>query len=255
MLIWSALLIPPQAVLLALKNKKFALVLPRLWHRGACRLYNIKVNITGRPGSKKQTLFICNHVSYLDIMVIGSVIEGCFIAKQEVAAWPYFGLLARLQKTAFISRRPKDVHDSVGKVATRLAEGHDLILFPEGTSTNGKNVLPFRTGLFDLVLSQAADRNFHIRPVTIEITKIGNDCAITDQTRDGYAWYADMTLLPHLWAFAKSAGAEITLHFHKPVEISQFTDRKDLAKHCHNVVLSPLEDHDEHKNAGENHGY
>lgn len=240
MLLWSALLIPLQMLVLLFRDNQAAMILPRLWHRGTCRLYGIKVNVTGAPPAGDQTLYVCNHISYLDITAIGSVLKCSFIAKSEVAGWPFFGLLAKLQKTAFISRNPRAARESGAKIAQRLAAGHDLVLFAEGTSSNGETVLPFRSSLFETILREADNRNIRIQPLTLRITALDGGKAVTADNRDLYAWHGAMTLPPHLWAFAKSKGAALALHFHAPVDISRFSDRKTLAKHCHNVVLGPI---------------
>ena len=95
-------------------------------------------------------LFAANHVSYLDITVLGSLLDASFIAKTEVAGWPLFGWLARLQRSVFIDRRARSTAHQRDSIAARLAAGEALILFPEGTSGDGNRLLPFKSALFSV---------------------------------------------------------------------------------------------------------
>ncbi|MFO0445988.1 MAG: lysophospholipid acyltransferase family protein, partial [Holosporales bacterium] len=125
-------LLPIQVVLhtlrLPLRGK-----LPRLWHRTLCRLLGLKVQRFGRVHRAPPTLFVANHSSYLDILVLGSLLKCSFIAKKEIAGWPIFGFLAKLQNTVFVERTRQQAEAQRDLVAALLAEGRNLVLFPEGT--------------------------------------------------------------------------------------------------------------------------
>jgi 1-acyl-sn-glycerol-3-phosphate acyltransferase len=143
----TLLLIPVQGALVALKSP-LAASFPRLYHRMCCRILGFRIDAKGKLSERHPTLFVVNHVSYVDVTILGALIKGSFVAKSEVARWPLFGVLAKLQRTVFIERRVHSTAAQRGELTRRLAAGDDLILFPEGTSGDGSRVLPFKSALF-----------------------------------------------------------------------------------------------------------
>ena len=122
-----------------------------------------------------------------------------------------------------------------------LAEGKSLIIFPEGTSSDGRDVLPFKSSLFSIALGeQAQKQELFVQPVTVSLLAVNGAEPTAQDIRDLYAWHGDMTLPPHLWQFAKSRGATIKLTFHPPYRAATFDDRKVLANKCQNDVLNGL---------------
>src|SRR3546814_10571195 len=113
-----------------------------------CRLLGIEIERHGQPSDRHPTLYVANHVSYLDIEVLGALLKASFVAKAEVATWPFFAWLARLQETVFVERRVRHAAQHRDEMARRLDAGDDLILFPEGTSGDGTAVLSFKSALF-----------------------------------------------------------------------------------------------------------
>jgi len=144
---FTALLMPLQA-LAVVTRLPLRTALP-LWYHGICtRLLGLDVEVRGAPSTARPTLFVANHASYLDIMVLGAVVPGSFVAKREVRDWPFFGWLARLQRTVFVDRRPSAAQTQRTEIQARLAARENLILFPEGTSSDGNRTLPFKSALF-----------------------------------------------------------------------------------------------------------
>ena len=144
---WTVVLMPVQLVGLALR-RHWTSTLPVFYHRWCCRILGFRIRVIGTPTNERPVLYAANHISYTDITVLGSVIPGSFIAKSEVARWPFFGWLAKLQRSVFVDRRMRSTvaqRDAIGK---RLADGAALILFPEGTSGDGNRVRPFKSALF-----------------------------------------------------------------------------------------------------------
>src|SRR3546814_4434579 len=126
---------------------------PRLrhwYHQRACRLLGIQVGRRGEPSRRHPTLYVVNHVSYLDIEVLGALLAVSFVAKAEVATWPFFAWLARLQETVFVERRGRHAARHRDEMTRRLEAGDDLVLFPEGTSGDGHRVLAFKSALFSV---------------------------------------------------------------------------------------------------------
>lgn len=237
------LTVPFQALVLLFCKGSSAYVLPFLWHRGVCRLLGVKIKVHGTPETGKQVFFVGNHLSYLDIPAIGSVIRGSFVAKKDVESWPLFGFLSKLQQTAFISRSREDATREKTALDHYLSEGKSLILFPEGTSTDGQTVLPFKSSLFSIALREQVHGHLILQPFTVKLVLANGQTPTTQAVRDLYAWHNEMDtpLHTHLWLFAKSRGAELALVFHQPVRASEYKDRKVLAKVCHEHVSKGLE--------------
>ncbi len=230
-------LIPFQFVALRLGGPVSAR-LPVAYHRWCCRILGFRVVVRGTMEQSRPTLFVANHCSYSDITVLGSIITGSFIAKAEVADWPFFGVLAKLQGSVFIDRRGRKAREQRDGLIERLEAGDNLIMFPEGTSDDGNHVLPFKSALF----SVAKHRFEHggplkIQPVSIAYTQL--DGMPTGRALKPYfAWYGDMELASHLWALAGLGIITVEVVFHPPVAASAFDSRKALAAHCHETVSS-----------------
>ncbi|MDQ3057005.1 MAG: 1-acyl-sn-glycerol-3-phosphate acyltransferase [Pseudomonadota bacterium] len=203
-------------------------------------MLGIEVVVEGQPVDDRLTVYAGNHLSYLDIPVVGSVVHGSFIAKREMRGWPVFGWLAMLQRTVFISRDRRDAAQVMTQIDAMLEQGRNLIVFPEGTSSAGEQVLPFKSSLFS-VLGPHLDKGLKIQPFTIDLRAVDGCSANKLADRDAYAYYRDMTLAPHLWAFMRGKGAQLRLVFHPPLALSQNSDRKQIAVLAHARVASALE--------------
>jgi lyso-ornithine lipid O-acyltransferase len=223
-----------QALLLALRSP-FAADLPRLYHRLCCSILGFRITARGERSERRSTLFIVNHVSYADITVLGALIKGSFVAKAEVAGWPLFGTLAKLQRTVFVERRVHRTAAQRGEIASRLAAGDDLILFPEGTSSDGNRVLPFKSALFGAADAGDGGLPIVVQPVSLAYVRL-NGMPMGRLYRPFFAWYGDMEMAPHLWTLLGLGIATVSVEFHPPVLASAFPSRKALAAHCQKVV-------------------
>lgn len=231
---WTLLLLPVQLAALATRAR-LATTLPLFYHRGVRRIIGLDVACRGAPSPARPTLFVCNHVSYLDVVVLGSLIPGSFVAKHEVAGWPLFGLLARLQRSLFVARRGAAVVREHGEIGARLAAGDNMILFPEGTSSDGTRVLPFKSAL--LAAAERAAGPLAVQPVSIAYPRLDGQ-PLPRRLLPAVAWYGDMTLAGHLWRLLGlgRVGAEVT--FHPAVDATRFVSRKALAAHCQAAVAA-----------------
>ncbi|HVY99593.1 MAG TPA: lysophospholipid acyltransferase family protein [Dongiaceae bacterium] len=237
-LLLTVALMPVQA-LLVLSGTRLAERLPLFYHRLCCRLMGIDVVPVGEMSQRRPTLFVSNHTSYLDITVLGSLIPGSFVAKAEVAQWPMYGWLAKLQRTVFVERRRQTSHRQRDQLQERLAAGDNLILFPEGTSNDGNRVLPFRSAL--LSVAEADTRNrLMVQPVSVAYVAL-NGIPMGHGLRPLVAWYGDMTLGPHLWQFSRLGKITVVVEFHPPVNLMTIGDRKKLTGHCAAAVASGVE--------------
>lgn len=196
----------------------------------------IKVTIVGRPDVKNANLFISNHVSYLDIPLLASVLDGLFIAKSEVADWPIIGFLAKISRTHFVSRKAMNIPKEREKIAEHLRKGESIFLFPEGSSGNGVQLLPFKAGLLSAAQSPGIETGTVIQPITLAYGT-GKD----QKTRDQYAWYGDMDLAPHIWSLLKQKNEfSVSVIFHEAVPSNHFQDRKQLTKWAEERIRTGL---------------
>jgi 1-acyl-sn-glycerol-3-phosphate acyltransferase len=226
-------LMPVQAVFVAL-GSSLAAGLPRAYHRLCWRILGFRVEAKGRQSERAPTLFVSNHVSYLDITILGGLIKGSFIAKSEVSSWPLFGTLARLQRTVFVERRARHSGAQRDIVSRRLTTGDDLILFPEGTSGDGNRVLPFKSALFGAAETLIAGAPVAVQPVSIAYVRL-NGMPMGRFFRPFFAWYGDMEMASHLWALLALGTVTVNVEFHPVVTRASFASRKALAEHCQSI--------------------
>ena len=236
-LLWTGALLPVQLLALRLSPRTAQLV-PQLYHKGAARILGLSLEIDGMPAPGAPVLFVVNHVSWLDIVVLGSVLKAGFVAKSEVKGWPGVGLLARLQGTVFVERRRHKIQSQADQVTQALQAGRRLILFPEGTSNDGNRVLPFRSGFFSVAERWDGAADLPVQPVSLKYVRDGG-LPLVRARRPDVAWYGDMELAPHLWAMlCRGGGLAARLEFHPTVTAAAFPSRKAMAEHCRKVVMN-----------------
>ncbi len=239
-LIWTGLLLLPSIATKVLTGRASRRVIA-LWYRGCCRLLGLLVQCEGRPDRTAPVLYVANHVSYLDILVIGGLLRAHFIAKSEVRSWPGIGYLASLAGTIFVERRARKSQQQRDVISASLAKGDCLILFPEGTSGDGRVVLPFKSSLFSVFEQGTLDEGTAIQPMTIDYARFSDGRPIDGANRDLYAWYGDMTLAPHLSRAVKLPGAQVRVVWHNVIRPGSSVDRKELARQCEEVVAGGLQ--------------
>lgn len=212
--LWTAILIPVQMVAVLLRSR-LANRLPRFYHRACCRILGIDVRHQGELSRDHPVLFVANHATYLDITVLGSLIAGSFVSKAEVADWPFFGLLAKLQRTVFIDRRSSKAAHHRDEIGARLEAGDDLILFPEGTSSDGNRVLPFKSALFSVAERRVRDRPITVQPVSVAYTHI-DGLPLGREWRPYVAWYGGMDIGAHICNLIALGKLTVHVMFHPP---------------------------------------
>ncbi|KAA2212412.1 lysophospholipid acyltransferase family protein [Teichococcus oryzae] len=227
---WTLLCIPVQFVLLLLPGRGRT-VLPRLYHRVLCRLIGLRVRVVGEASHARPALFVSNHASWLDILVLGGVLEAAFVSKAEVGQWPLIRTVARLGQTVFVSRSRGRTSQEAQAMRQRLEEGGSLILFPEGTSNDGTRVLPFRSAFLGLADAAAA-----VQPVSVAYDGLGGLPARRCD-RPLFAWYGDMEIGSHFWQLARLPGGSVTVLLHEPVAPGAFANRKDLTSAVERTVV------------------
>ena len=223
--LWKLLRLP--------KQEKFFLA----FHRGCCWIFGLQYRVSGIISEHKPSLFLSNHISYLDIFVLGGLVPGFFVAKSEVSGWPILGALAKVQNTLFIERNSKKIRSQLRIMSDHFSSGKNLILFPEGTSTEGEHVEPFKSSLFQSIESSSVD--VYIQPITIAYTRYKNK-PMSRAIRDQYAWYATMPFASHFFNAMTLGRAEVEVIFHQPVLLSDFSTRKECALYCYQQVADGL---------------
>ncbi len=229
-LAWTLALMPVQAAGIAL-GCRWVATFPRFYHRRCCRILGLRVRRVGHPVGQRPVLFAANHVSYIDITILGALIPGSFVAKAEVRRWPLFGWLARLQRCVFIDRQARSTAAQRDAIAARLAAADTLILFPEGTSGDGNRVLPFKSALFSVAEGRDAAAPITVQPVSIAYTRL-DGLPIGRQYRPFFAWYGAMSMAPHLWRMLGLGTVEVVVEFHPPTSLAACGSRKALARYC-----------------------
>jgi lyso-ornithine lipid O-acyltransferase len=234
------LVLTPVQILILLIARRFWWALPHVYHKLCCRIMGLRVRVVGQPAKARPTLFVSNHVSYLDIPVLGSVLPVSFVAKAEVAQWPGYGWLAKLQRTVFVDRRRNSAMEQRDSIRSRLAAGDALVLFPEGTSNDGNRVLPFRSALLSVAEAAPADRPLVIQPVSVAYTSV-NGVPLGRGLRPLVAWYGGMELGGHLWRFSRLGLVEVVVQFHGEARVGDFPSRKELTRYCAEAVASGVD--------------
>jgi 1-acyl-sn-glycerol-3-phosphate acyltransferase len=232
-------LMPVQWAAVALK-RPLRRRIPVFYHRVMCALLGVRVRVIGKPMHAHPLLIVANHASWLDISVITSAAPVVFVAKREIASWPFFGLLAKLQRSVFVDRERRAKTGEVNaEIAQRLAEGDPVVLFGEGTSSDGNRVLPFRTALIGAARDALAAAE-HVQQVWIQPLSLAyvnfQGLPMGRQRRPLAAWYGDMDLVPHLSGVCKRGAFDVVLTWGEPVAYSGETDRKALAKQLESSV-------------------
>ena len=215
----SLVLIPCQLVAMATGWRKAMRVLPWWWQKAAVWLLGVRVHVHGEPSDARPLLITANHVSWLDISVIGSIMPLSYIAKSEVAGWPIFGILAKLQRTVFVDRaRRAKTGEAAGEIAERMKTGDVMVLFAEGTSSNGTHVLPFKSSLVGGAAKaiEAAKGRATIQPLAINYTHL-DGLPIGRFYKTQVAWYGDMEMASHLWWVLRHGVIDVHVAFGKAV--------------------------------------
>jgi 1-acyl-sn-glycerol-3-phosphate acyltransferase len=227
------------AVKFGLKRRK---TFPRRYHRFLCRLFGIRVTTIGVPLEEQGVLMVANHTSYFDILVLSSVAKVSFVARADVVNWPLFGTLAKLQETVFVERtRRTQTGEARDQIRERLLAGDTLVLFPEGTSSDGNCVLPFKSALMGaaeaIVGRDEAGETRHVPVQPVSVSYVGlYGLPMGRENRPLFAWYADMELVPHLWEALKTGPFDVVVEFHPPVTVDSAGGRKALAAATEAVV-------------------
>ncbi|MFO1246866.1 MAG: lysophospholipid acyltransferase family protein [Alphaproteobacteria bacterium] len=234
-LVFTLLCMPVQWLLLKLRARA-ARNFPHWYHRHVAALFGIHIKVTGKPVTGEGVLLVANHTSWADIIIFSAVMPLSFVAKSEVGTWPFFGTLARLQRTVFVERTRRSATGQVaGAINQRLAQGDALLLFPEGTSHDGNRVLPFKSALLGAAEARlTGGQHVKVQPVSVAFTGL-HGIPMGRENRPLFAWYGDMEMVPHLWEALLAGPLDVVVRFHEPLSLDRM-DRKTLAAKAQEIV-------------------
>lgn len=240
---FATLLLAPLQMLFLWRDMPQRRRLPRLFHRIACRMIGLKVHVHGRIDPRRPLLLVANHVSWKDILALGSVADVVFVAKAEVRGWPVFGLLARLQKTIFVEREQKrSAGLQASEIGSRLAAGEIVVLFPEGTTSDGNRLLEVKSSLFGAAASavpQSPTGIVHVQPVAIAYTRV-HGMPMGRYHRPIAAWPGDIALLPHLMGVLREGALDVDLVFGDTIDYARDTNRKLVSRQIETALRAML---------------
>jgi lyso-ornithine lipid O-acyltransferase len=229
----------PLQLLFLLTGSRYARTFPHWYHRQVCKLIGVRLNIEGEVAKANGVLLISNHVSWLDITVLSAVAPVSFVAKQEVASWPFVSWLAKLQRSVFVDRsRRSEAGDKANEILDRLAQGDHIVLFAEGTSSDGNRVLPFRTALFAAAKPSGGSplgEEVSAQTLALTYTKV-HGLSLCRRGRPSIAWYGDMELAAHAWRLLGLGPIDANIRIGPPVPLDEFPDRKALARYAEDKV-------------------
>jgi lyso-ornithine lipid O-acyltransferase len=227
-LLWTLPCMLVQAVFLLLPGRP-KIMFARFYWSTVARLLGVKVRVIGDRASAEGShpvVFVSNHSSWLDIPVLGGRLDACFVSKEEVGRWPFISTIARLGRTVFVSRQRHATGRERNAMRDRLAAGDNLLLFPEGTTSDGSRVLPFRSSFF--AIAEGAEPPL-IQPVSVVYDRLGG-LPTGRASRPIFAWYGDMELAPHFWRLGQYRGLRATILLHPPLDPARFASRKALSR-------------------------
>jgi 1-acyl-sn-glycerol-3-phosphate acyltransferase len=217
----------------------------RLWHKVILSALGFRIHVSGAMAEKRPLLIASNHVSWTDIMVLGSIVDVSFIAKSEMAGWPLIGGLSKLQRTVFIEReRKRKSGEQASEIAARLARNDVMVLFAEGSTGDGNLLLPFKSTLFGaaaMAISEGAVEHVFIQPVAIAYTRL-HGLPMGRQHRRVAAWIGDQDLAPHIGELLAEGAVDVEVRFGEPIEFSAGTSRKTAAKLVEQRVGAMMQD-------------
>ena len=237
LLVWTIVLLPFQ-VLAVVTGAEAMRRIPQLFHRGVARVLGITVESHGMPVTERPVLFIANHSSWLDIVVLSTLAPVSFVAKSEIAGWPGISVLAKLQRSIFIERkRGQKTREGLNGITERLRAGDNIVLFAEGTAADGNTILPFKSALLSAAETDVNGRQAWVQPVAVAYTHL-DGFPLGRRARHRMTWYGKMPLGPHLWSVFGNGHSRVVVQFLPPVHANDFPSRKELTAYCQAQITS-----------------
>ena len=215
-------------------SKRISQKIVQIFHKLLLWLTNINVEVIGQKNNNNvPTLYISNHLSYLDIPILGSILIGRFVAKNEISNWPIIGYLSKVGNTIFVNRNLKFLKTNKSIIYDYLCRGDNIILFPEGTTSDGNRILKFKSSL----LTSLENKNILIQPIVIRYKSI-NGMPLNRWLKPIIAWYGDVDFKPHLINILKLFSIKAQIIFLPALNGRDFANRKDMTSSLHHAIDS-----------------
>lgn len=218
-------------------------VIPRVFHQLGAAFVGLKITVIGKPVEDRPVLIVSNHISWTDIIAVGSVAKVTFVAKKEIEKWGFVAFMAGLQKTVYVDRnRRSDARRTTAEMARRLADGGAVLLFAEGQSDIGTHVLPFRSALVGAAqhaMEEAGARHVVIQPLTISYTRL-QGLPVSRNERSLIAWIKSKSVGDNIREILSGGVKEVTLAFGTPMPLEAGSDRKSVTKAAEQQVRRML---------------
>ena len=222
-----------KAILKPLNLNYPVFLIRKSWSVLILRLFGLKLKVIGKQ-SYNSTIFVSNHISWTDILVIQSVLDIIFVAKSDVKKMPGLGFLAGIANTVFIDRNPQKISKDSLILKKKIEKGELICFFPEGTSTDGLRVLKFKSGFFQLLFDGIYNQNKYIKkvqPLSIYY-KVNNK----NLSKDFYGWWGSMSIISHITKILCLSSGSVELKFHDSLNSEEFNDRKEIALAAENTI-------------------
>ncbi|MGI9366268.1 MAG: lysophospholipid acyltransferase family protein [Rhizobiaceae bacterium] len=219
-------------------------LVPMLFHRSVLFIVGIRLTLHGKLEKKRPLLLVANHLSWLDIVVLGAVAPLSFVAKSEMARWPVFGTLAKLQRTVFVEREDRRrSHHQANEVADRMTAREVMVLFPEGTTSDGNQLLQFKTSLFEaakIALARSPVETAAVQPAAIDYTHL-HGLPMGRAGRPHVAWPGELGLAESLLPVIREGALDVTVHLGETITLTDTSSRKTVAQEAVSSIRSMLD--------------
>jgi 1-acyl-sn-glycerol-3-phosphate acyltransferase len=234
---WTLLSMVIQGVLLVVPGRGKVLF-PKLYWGVFSSLLGMQIRVLGTPATRaalhRPIVFVANHSSWLDVAVIGAKLETCFVSKDAVQDWPGVNLVARLGRTAYVTRQRAKTGQESDVLRRRLDQGDNILLFPEGTTDDGARVLPFRSSFLSVTEGEAPPI---VQPISIAYDRLAG-LPTGWANRPLFAYYGEMNIGTHFFRLVRCHGFRATLLLHKPVDPRDYADRKALTRALQDTIAN-----------------
>ena len=237
--------VPVQWVAIRL-NLKFQDWMPQFFSRTMCLLLRVRVSSQGSPSSIRPRLIVANHISWADILVLGALEPVCFLAKAEVADWPGFGALAKLQRSIFVNRSRKMGLPAVNSaMAERMVEGAPVVLFAEATTSDGTHLMKFHAvhlaAARDLLTKYTEVEHVVVQPISI-IYQAQHGLPMGRKAQPNIAWYGDMDMPSHLWALIKGGPIHCRVFYGSALIFDRRSNRKESTHQARKAIRQMIDE-------------
>ncbi len=205
-------------------------------------LFGVQVTASGAVPEKPLhgTFYISNHVSYLDIPIYGAYQQIRFTPKLEIKSWPLFGFLTNLTNPVYIERRPSKSVEQKQMIRDELAKGDNILLFAEGTTSDGRSVLPFKSSLFSVLEPEEGKASAPVQLMALTYARVHGPVKEGEPEQDLVAWYGDAAMIPHMARLLTCKRIEVVLHYFPLMTLDDFDSRKEMASHCEELVRASV---------------